>query len=84
MGKNGKTPKFSVKSMVGLLFGILVIVLEILKNITKSGKSPPGGGGSAKNIKKSKIQNLDFMIRGGGGHIFTFFPNENANLMYFS
>ena len=51
MGKNGKAPKFSVKSKVGLLFGILVIVLEILKNVTKSGKSPKGGGVSRKNQK---------------------------------
>ena len=44
-----------------------------LKNVTKSGKSPQGGGGSAKNIKKSKIRNLDFLIRGGGEPIFSFF-----------
>ena len=43
-----------------------------LKNVTKSGKSPHGGGGSAKNIKKSKIRNLDFLIRGGKA-IFSFF-----------
>ena len=43
-----------------------------------------GGGGSAKNIKKSKIRNLDFLIRGGGGHIFIFFPNVNAHFRYFS
>ena len=43
-----------------------------LKNVTKSGKSPPGGEGSAKNIKKSKIRNLDFLIRGGEA-IFSFF-----------
>ena len=55
-----------------------------LKNVTKSGKSPPEGGGSAKNIKKSKIRNLDFLIRAGGGHIFIFFPNSNAHLRYFS
>ena len=42
-----------------------------LKNVTKSGKSPPGGG-SAKNIKKSKIRNLDFLIRGGEA-IFSIF-----------
>ena len=36
------------------------------KNVTKSGKSPKGGE-SAPKIKKSKIQNWDFLIRGGGG-----------------
>ena len=30
------------------------------------------GGGSAPKIKKSKIQNLDFLIRGGGSE-FSFF-----------
>ena len=44
-----------------------------LKNVTKSGKSPPGGGGSEKNIKKSKIRNLDFLIRGGEEAIYSFF-----------
>ena len=31
------------------------------------------GGGAEKNIKKSKIRNLDFFIRGGGEAIFSFF-----------
>ena len=38
-----------------------------IKNVPKSGKSPQGGEGSEKNIKKSKIRNLDFLIRGEGG-----------------
>ena len=36
------------------------------KNVTKSGKTPKGGEGSAQKIKKSKFRNLDFLIRGGG------------------
>ena len=40
------------------------------KNVTKSGKSPKGG--SAPKIKKSKIRNLDFLIKGGEA-IFSFF-----------
>ena len=37
-----------------------------LKNVTKRGKSLKWGGWSAPEIKKSTIQNLDFLIRGGG------------------
>ena len=44
-----------------------------LKNVTKSGKSPKGGEGSAQNIEKSKIRNLDFLLRGGEA-IFPFPP----------
>ena len=43
-----------------------------LKNVTKSGKSPPGGGRGKH--KKSKIRNLDFLIRGRGSPIFQVFP----------
>ena len=42
-----------------------------------------GGKGSALEIKKSTIQNVDFLIR-GGSHIYTCFPNVNAHLIYFS
>ena len=42
------------------------------KNVPKSGKSPKS---SALKIKKSKILNLDFLIRRGGVRIFSFFPN---------
>ena len=36
-------------------------------------KVQKGGEGSAPKIKKSKIQNLDFLIRGEGEVIFSFF-----------
>ena len=36
-------------------------------------KVQKGGEGSAPKIKKSKIRNLDFLIRGGGEAIFSFF-----------
>ena len=39
-------------------------------------KVPKGGEGSALKIKKSKIRNLDFWIR---GYIFIFFPNVNVD-----
>ena len=54
------------------------------KKLTKSVKSPKGGEGSAPEIKKSTIQNVDFLIRGGGGHIFSIFPNVNEHFRYFS
>ena len=41
-----------------------------LKNVPNYGKSPKG---SAQKIKKSKIRNLDFLTRGGGEDIFSFF-----------
>ena len=47
------------------------------KNVTKSGKSPKGGGGSVPKIKKYKIQNLDFLIR--GVRIFRGFPHVNLD-----
>ena len=37
-----------------------------LINVTKYRKSPKGGEGSTQKIKKFKIGNLDFLIRGGG------------------
>ena len=46
----------------------------IKKNVPKSGKSPKGGRrGSAPEIKKSTIQNADFLIRGGVKKIVDFF-----------
>ena len=53
-----------------------------IKNVTKSGKSPKGGGGQHQKIKKSKIRNLDFLIR--GRLYFHFFPNVNVDLKCFS
>ena len=56
-----------------------------LKNVTKSGKSPQGGGGVSK--KHQKVQNLKFGLfdkRGGGGPIFIFFPNLNVHFRHFS
>ena len=35
------------------------------KSVPKSGKSLKGRGGSASEIKKSTIQNVDVLIRGG-------------------
>ena len=37
------------------------------------------GGKSAKNIKKSKVRNLDFLIR-GGEVTFSFFPKCKCRL----
>ena len=52
-----------------------------LKNVPKSGKSgkSPKGEGSANEIKKFTIQNVDFLTRGGGPYLH-FFPNVNADL----
>ena len=41
-----------------------------LKTVTKSGKSPKGGGGVS--TKNQKVQNSDFLIRCGGGYISIF------------
>ena len=49
------------------------------KNVTKSGKSPKGGEGSALKIEKSTIQNVDFLIRGGGLD-FQVFPKCKCRL----
>ena len=38
-----------------------------------------GGEGSAQEIKKSTIQNVDFLTRGRGGNIFIFPTNSNAD-----
>ena len=76
-------------SIVSKPIKIVVVVINVvlllkqvreafeLKNVTKSGKSPQGGG-SAKNIKKSKIRNLDFLIR--GRPYFHFFPKFKCSL----
>ena len=55
------------------------------KNVPKSGKSPKGGGGvSAGDQKVHNSKCGLFDKRGGGGHIFIFFPNVNAHFRYFS
>ena len=41
-----------------------------------------GVGGSAQKIKKSKMQNFDFLIRGRG--VQSFFPNINEDFKCFS
>ena len=46
--------------------GYLAYKGNIKKNVTKNWKKFKGGGGSAPKIKKSKIQNFDFLIRGEG------------------
>ena len=43
------------------------------KSVTKSGKSPKGGKGSALKTKKSTIQNIDFLIRGGESRFSGFY-----------
>ena len=47
-----------------------ILFWETLKKVTKS---PKGGGGSAPEIKKSTIQNVNFLIRGGGETRFSGF-----------
>ena len=63
--------------------GLLIREASELKNVTKSGKSPPGGGVSKKH---QKVQNLEFGLfdKRGGGKILIFFPNSNVNFRYFS
>ena len=46
-----------------------------IKKVTKIGPVQNAGEGSALRINKSTIQNVDFVIQGGGGQIFGFFPN---------
>ena len=47
-------------------------------------KVQKGAEGSAKEIIKSTIQNVDFLTREGGGHILIFSPNVNADFKCFS
>ena len=57
-----------------LTFNAELLVREAieLKNVTKSGKSPQGGGGVRK--KHQKVQNSKFGLfdKRGGGYIFIF------------
>ena len=55
------------------VLGIMLREGSLLKNVTKSGQSPKGGEGSALRIKKSTIQNVDFLIRGRGDARFSGF-----------
>ena len=48
------------------------------KMCPKKWKKSKRGGGSAPEIKKSTIQNFDFLIRGRRPY-FHFFPNVNAH-----
>ena len=45
------------------------------KKCHKKWKNSKRGEGSLPKINKSKIQNLDFLIRGGKVRIFRFLPN---------
>ena len=61
------------------------MVRGALKKVSqKVEKVQKGGGGVRKKIKKSKIRKLDFLIRGGGGYIFIFFPYVNIDFKCFS
>ena len=44
-----------------------------LKNVTKSGKSPPGGGRSAKKHQKVHNSKFGHFDKKGGGLYFRFF-----------
>ena len=54
-----------------------------MKNVPKRGKVQKGGEGSVQEIKKSTIQNVDFLTRGGRPY-FHFFLNVNAHFKSFS
>ena len=59
-----------------------ILFWETLKKVTKS---PKGGGGSAPEIKKSTIQNVNFLIKRGVGRPFShFLPNVNSHFEFFS
>ena len=66
------------------------MVIQIIVNIGKSPKLKMSQKvekvlkGSAPKIKKSKIHNLDFLIRGGGVRTIRFFPNVNVDFERFS
>ena len=53
-----------------------------IKKCHKKGKKYKRGEGSAPKIKKSTIQNVDFLIRGGGGQIFRFSPNVSVDFKF--
>ena len=66
---------------IGSLFEKSILLREALKKkLTKSGKSPKGGRGSAPYIKKSTIQNVDFLIREGGRPYFHCFSKCKCTL----
>ena len=44
-------------------------------------KVQKGGEGSAPEIKKSTIQNVDFLIRGGGEAMFSFFSQMQMHTL---
>ena len=50
-----------------------------LKNVPKRGKVRKGGEGPAQEIKKSTIQNMDFLTRGGEAICSFLSPNVNAD-----
>ena len=45
----------------------------LIKKCHKKWEKSKGGGGSEQEIKKSTIQNVDFLNRGGGEAILSFF-----------
>ena len=55
-----------------------------MKNVTKSGKSPKGGGGVSDRNQKVHNSKCGLFYKRGGGHIFIFFPNVNVEFKCFS
>ena len=66
MGRLQVGPKNGELAVTTVVFAVLVKLIRgpiELKNVQKYGKSPKGGGGVSTKNQKSKIRNLDFLIR---------------------
>ena len=63
---------FLGQKLSGKVFKGSMRIKKCPKKWKKSKRGVGAGEGSAQKIKKSKIRNLDFLIRGGGAFIFIF------------
>ena len=75
--------KAGIREYLSISSILLVREASKLKNVTKSGISPKGGGVSTKHqkVQNSKVGLFD---KRGGGYIFFFSPNVNIDFKCFS
>ena len=76
--------KAGIREYLSISSILLVREASKLKNVTKSGISPKGGGGVSTKHQKVQNSKVGLFDKRGGRLYFLFFPNVNVDFKCFS